>query len=168
MKKTILILILIFFNIIAFGQKIAYVSSDYILNKIPEYKSAIEQINQLSIKWEEEINYMYNKISDMDEEYQTKQFLMSKEERKTKEKEIGNKIKEVKMLEQKRYGNDGDLFTKREELIQPIQDRVFNAIDDFSEQNRYDVIFNKDGDLILLYANDRLDKSDEILKILGY
>ena len=168
MKKTLITLIIIFFSIMAFGQKIAYVSSDYILNKMPEYKSAIEQINQLSTKWNEDIKIIYDEVELMYKEYQTKQFLMTKEERIIKEQEILNKEKEAKNLEQKRYGNDGELFKKRKELIQPIQDRVFNAINDFAEINRYDIIFNKDGDLILLYTNKKLDKSEEILKALGY
>ena len=168
MKKLISIVIIIVINLTVFGQQIGYVDSEYILNKMPEYKSAIEQINQLSIKWNKEIKDIYDEVENMYKDYQTKQFMIPKEDRIIKEQEILNKEKEAKNLEQQRYGTDGDLFKKRNELIQPIQDRILNAINDFSEQYRYDIIFNKNSDLIMLYTNDRFNKSDEILKILGY
>jgi len=168
MKKIFILSLFTIFSSILLSQKIAYVSSDYILDKIPEYKSATEQINQLSLKWNEEIEKIYNEVEFMYKDYQTKQFLMTKEERIEKEEEILKLEKEAKNLEQKRYGNDGDLFTKRNELVQPIQDKILKAINDFSEENRYDIILDKDGDLILLYTNKRIDVSDEILKKLGY
>ena len=168
MKKIFILSVFTIFSSILLSQKIAYVSSDYILDKIPEYKSATEQINQLSLKWNEEIEKIYNEVEFMYKDYQTKQFLMTKEERIEKEEEILKLEKEAKSLEQKRYGNDGDLFTKRNELVQPIQDKILKAINDFSEENRYDIILDKDGDLILLYTNKRIDVSDQILKKLGY
>jgi len=168
MKKIFILSVFTIFSSILFSQKIAYVSSDYILDKIPEYKSATEQINQLSLKWNEEIEKIYNEVEFMYKDYQTKQFLMTKEERIEKEQEILKLEKEAKNLEQKRYGNNGDLFTKRNELVQPIQDKILKAINDFSESNRYDIILDKDGDLILLYTNKRIDVSDQILKKLGY
>ena len=168
MKKIFILSLFTIFSSILLSQKIAYVSSDYILDKIPEYKSATEQINQLSLKWNEEIEKIYNEVEFMYKDYQTKQFLMTKEERIEKEQEILKLEKEAKSLEQKRYGNDGDLFTKRNELVQPIQDKILKAINDFSEENRYDIILDKDGDLILLYTNKRIDVSDQILKKLGY
>ena len=168
MKKIFILSLFTIFSSILLSQKIAYVSSDYILDKIPEYKSATEQINQLSLKWNEEIEKIYNEVEFMYKDYQTKQFLMTKEERIEKEEEILKLEKEAKNLEQKRYGNDGDLFTKRNELVQPIQDKILKAINDFSEENRYDIILDKDGDLILLYTNKRIDVSDQILKKLGY
>ena len=85
-----------------------------------------------------------------------------------RESEIINKEKEAKELQRKRFGPDGDLFLKRKELIQPIQDKVFNAVNDFCQEKRYDVIFDKSSELIMLYSNPNLDKSDDILKMLGY
>lgn len=168
MKKIFILSVFTIFSSILFSQKIAYVSSEYILDKIPEYKSATEQINQLSLKWNEEIEKIYNEVELMYKDYQTKQFLMTKEERIEKEQKILKLEQEAKNLEQKRYGNDGDLFTKRNELVQPIQDKILKAINNFSEENRYDIILDKDGDLILLYTNKRIDVSDEILKKIGY
>ena len=168
MKKIFILSVFTIFSSILFSQKIAYVSSEYILDKIPEYKSATEQINQLSLKWNEEIEKIYNEVELMYKDYQTKQFLMTKEERIEKEQKILKLEQEAKNLEQKRYGNDGDLFTKRNELVQPIQDKILKAINNFSEENRYDIILDKDGDLILLYTNKRIDVSDQILKKLGY
>ncbi len=168
MKKIFILSAFTIFSSILFSQKIAYVSSEYILDKIPEYKSATEQINQLSLKWNEEIEKIYNEVELMYKDYQTKQFLMTKEERIEKEQKILKLEQEAKNLEQKRYGNDGDLFTKRNELVQPIQDKILKAINNFSEENRYDIILDKDGDLILLYTNKRIDVSDEILKKIGY
>ncbi|MAZ00657.1 MAG: hypothetical protein CMP58_00495 [Flavobacteriales bacterium] len=168
MKKIFILSVFTIFSSILFSQKIAYVSSEYILDKIPEYKSATEQINQLSLKWNEEIEKIYNEVELMYKDYQTKQFLMTKEERIEKEQKILKLEQEAKNLEQKRYGNNGDLFTKRNELVQPIQDKILKAINNFSEENRYDIILDKDGDLILLYTNKRIDVSDEILKKIGY
>ena len=85
-----------------------------------------------------------------------------------RETEIINKEKEAKELQRKRFGPNGDLFLKRKELVQPIQDKVFNAVNDFCEEKRYDVIFDKSSELIMLYSNPNLDKSDDILKMLGY
>ena len=85
-----------------------------------------------------------------------------------RESEIINKEKDAKELQRKRFGPDGDLFVKRKELIQPIQDKVYNAIQDFSTEKRYDVVFDKSSNLIMLFSNPSLDKSDDILKILGY
>ena len=113
MKKIFILSVFTIFSSILFSQKIAYVSSEYILDKIPEYKSATEQINQLSLKWNEEIEKIYNEVELMYKDYQTKQFLMTKEERIEKEQKILKLEQEAKNLEQKRYGNNGDLFTKR-------------------------------------------------------
>ena len=85
-----------------------------------------------------------------------------------RESEIINKEKDAKELQRKRFGPEGDLYTKRKELIQPIQDKVYNTIQDFSNEKRYDIIFDKSSNLIMLFSNPNLDKSDDILKMLGY
>jgi outer membrane protein len=150
------------------AQKFAYVDSDYILERIPEYSSAQDQLEKLSLNWQSEIEEIYQQIDLMYKKYQADKILLTQEMKNKRESEIINKEKEAKELQRKRFGPEGDLYTKRKELIQPIQDKVYNAIQDFSNEKRYDVIFDKSSNLIMLFSNNSLDKSDDILKMLGY
>jgi outer membrane protein len=150
------------------AQKFAYVDSDYILERIPEYSSAQDQLEKLSLNCQSEIEEIYQQIDLMYKKYQADKILLTQEMKNKRESEIINKEKEAKELQRKRFGPEGDLYTKRKELIQPIQDKVYNAIQDFSNEKRYDVIFDKSSNLIMLFSNNSLDKSDDILKMLGY
>jgi len=150
------------------AQKFAYVDSDYILERIPEYGSAQDQLEKLSLNWQSEIEEIYQQIDLMYKKYQADKILLTQEMKNKRESEIINKEKEAKELQRKRFGPEGDLYTKRKELIQPIQDKVYNAIQDFSNEKRYDVIFDKSSNLIMLFSNKSLDKSDDILNMLGY
>ena len=150
------------------AQKFAYVDSDYILEKVPEYQSAQEQLDKLTLSWQEEIEQIYEIIDQLYKKYQADQILLTQDMKVKRESEIINKEKEVKELQRKRFGPEGDLFTKRQELVKPIQDKIYNAIQDLATEKRYGVIFDKTGELSMLFADPDLDKSDDILEMLGY
>lgn len=153
---------------VAHAQKFAYVDSDYILERIPEYASAQEQIEKLSLNWQSEIEEIYQEIDLMYKKYQADKILLTQEMKNKRESDIINKEKEAKELQRQRFGPEGDLYTKRKDLVKPIQDKVYNAIQDFSKEKRYDIIFDKSSNLIMLFSNPDLDKSDDILKMLNY
>ncbi len=155
-------------SVVANAQRFAYVDSDYILERVPEYQSAQEQLDQLSLSWQEEIEQLYSEIDQLYKKYQADQILLTQDMKMNRENEIINKEKEAKELQRKRFGPEGDLYTKREELVKPVQDKIYNAIQDLALEKRYDVILDKSSELIMLYANEDLDKSDDILKMLGH
>lgn len=167
MKQLILIALLCFASA-SQAQKFAYVDSDYILERIPEYASAEDQLEKLSVNWQSEIEEVYQQIDVLYKKYQADKILLTQEMKNKRESVIINKEKDAKELQRKRFGPEGDLYKKRTELVKPIQDKVYNAIQDFSNEKRYDIIFDKSSNLIMLFSNPDLDKSDDILKMLGY
>lgn len=168
MKKIFFILSLALATLSVQAQKFAYVDSDYILERVPEYQSAQEQLDKLSLSWQEEIESYYSEIDQLYKKYQADQILLTQDMKTRRETEIINKEKEVKELQRKRFGPDGDLYTKRQELVKPIQDKIFNAIQDMATEKRYSVVFDKSSELIMLFSDPDLDKSDDILEMLGY
>ena len=168
MKKLLFTAFLGLFCLTSQAQKFAYVDSDYILERVPEYQSAQEQLDKLTLSWQENIEQLYQEIDQLYKKFQADQILLTQDMKVNRENEIINKEKEVKELQRKRFGPEGDLFTKRQELIKPIQDKIFNAIQDLATEKRYGVIFDKSGELSMLFADPDLDKSDDILRMLGY
>ena len=168
MKKLILIACLSIFSLATYAQKFAYVESDYILERVPEYQSAQEQLDKLTLSWQEEIEQLYLEIDQLYKKYQADQILLTQDMKIKRENEIINKEKAAKELQRKRFGPEGDLFTKRQELVKPIQDKIYNAIQDLATEKRYGVIFDKSGELSMLFTDPDLDKSDDILRMLGY
>jgi len=168
MKKTILLLCLALLSGQLWAQKFAYVDSQFILENIPEYKQAQQQLDDLSYDWQEEIEKEYAEIDKLYRAYQTDKVLLTDKMRQTREDEIIEKEREVKELQQQRFGTEGDLFKKQEELIRPIQNQIYNAIQEFAKDGRYGVIFDKSSDLLMLYTDESLDKSKRILDKLGY
>lgn len=168
MKKLILIACLCLFCFTTQAQKFAYVDSDYILERVPEYQSAQEQLDKLTLSWQEDIEQLYQEIDQLYKKYQADQILLTQDMKVKRENEIINKEKAAKELQRKRFGPEGDLFTKRQELVKPIQDKIYNAIQDLATEKRFGVIFDKSGELSMLFADPDLDKSDDILRMLGY
>ena len=169
-KKSIFCLfgILLFASGSSFAQKYAYVNTQYILENIPDYKTAQQQLDNLSITWQKEIEDKYAIIDKLYKAYQAEQVLLTEEMKKRRQEEIGQKEKDVKDLQKQRFGFEGDLFKKKQEFVKPIQDKIYNAIKKLASDQGYAVIFDKSGDLIMLYTNPKYDKSDEILLALGY
>ena len=168
MKKILLILSILLFSSGVKAQKFAYVDSQFILNQIPEYKEAQKEIDNLSYQWQEDIETAYQGIDKLYRAYQTDKVLLTDKMRQSREDEIIQKEQEVKELQQKRFGAEGDLYKKQEELIRPIQNLIYNTIQEYAKEARYGVIFDKSSDLLMLYADENLDKSEKILNRLGY
>ncbi|MEI8201521.1 MAG: OmpH family outer membrane protein [Bacteroidota bacterium] len=169
MKKTLLILVgTLLLSISSFAQKYAYVDTDYILSNIPEYKDAQDDLDKTSILWQKEIEKKFGEIDKMYKSFQSESTLLPEEMKKKREDEIVKAEKEAKDLQKKRFGSGGDLAKKRAELIKPIQDKVYNAIEEMATSKNYAFIFDRAGSLSILYADTKLDISDDILTRLGY
>ena len=151
----------------SFAQKYCYVDTEYILDNITEYKAAQQQLDQLSVNWQKEIEAKLQEVDRMYKAYQAEQVMLSEEMKKKREDEIIKKEKEAKDLQKKRFGFEGDLFKKRQELVKPVQDKVYNAVQKLAASKGYDVVFDKSADLSVFYNDPKLDKSDDILRELG-
>ena len=150
------------------AQKFAYVDTDYILGKIPEYNQAQDKLDNYSKGWQEEIEMTMQKIEKMYRSYQSEQILLTEEMKSAREDMIFAEEKKVQDLQIKYFGPEGMLFSKRQELIKPIQDKIYDAIQQVATNNKYSVIFDSSSDLIMLYTNNNLDKSDKVLELMGY
>jgi outer membrane protein len=172
MKKIkiqfLLFALMMIFSSAAFAQKYAYVNTEYILDNIPDYKSAMQQLDNISLTWQKEIEDRYSIIDKLYKAYQAEQVLLTEEMKKRRQDEITSKEKDVKDLQKQRFGVEGDLFKKKQELIKPIQDKIYNAVKKLATDGSYAVIFDKSSELIMLFTNPKYDKSDDILKALGY
>ena len=152
----------------SYGQKIAYVDSKYILKNIPEFITAQEELEELSQQWEEEIQDLYLDIEKMYKAYQVEKYLLPEKEKKVMEENIISKEEEVRDYQKSLFGPNGKLYTKQREKIEPIQEIIYTAIQEYAQKNRYDIIFDKSSELIMLYSNEDLDVSNDILDQLGY
>ncbi len=169
MKKILFGLLIIVWTSFGYAQKYAYVDTEYILNNIPEYKDAQEQIDELSLQWQKEIEQKFKAIDKMYKDYQAESVLLPEDLKKKREEDIVAAEKEAKDLQRKRFGKDGDLFKKRQELIKPIQDKVYNAIEKRAQEKAYVFVFDKaSGTVTIIYADPKYDISDEILDDMGY
>jgi outer membrane protein len=168
MKKVLFTCLIVISGILAAqAQKIGFVDSQYILDNIPEYAEAQAQLDDLSAQWQKELEAKFAEVDKMYKDYQAQSVLLPEDMKKKKEQEIVDKEREAKELQRQRYGKDGDLFKKRQELIKPIQERVYNAIQEIATSNNYAIILDKAGALTLMYANPKYDISDEVLDNLG-
>ena len=149
------------------GQKIVYVDSEYIMENIPEYGDAQEQLNSLSEKWQREVKAVYDKVSEMYSKYQTEMLLLSEDQKRAREQAIIDKEQEAKNLQMQYFGAEGQLYQKRTELIQPIQEKVYTAMKEVAQSKNYAFIFDLASGTSVLYANDKNDVSDDVLDQLG-
>ena len=170
-RKSILLLAVMFLLGITVNaqqnQRIAYVDSDYILENIPEYADAQEEINQLSKKWEKEITALFQEAQELDREYQAESVLLSEDQKRKKKEAITAKRQEAENLRMQYYGPEGELFAKRAELIQPIQEKVYNAINQVALTKNYAFVFDKAAGTTMLYCNEKNDISDDVLDEIG-
>jgi outer membrane protein len=168
MKKVIITAVVLFFSVVmVHAQKFAYVDSQYILDNLPEYTEAQAQLDEISGQWQKEIEAKFAEVDKMYQDYQAQAVLLPEDMKKKKEQEIVDKEKEAKNLQRQRFGQNGDLMKKRQELVKPIQEKVYNAIQEIATSSNYSVIFDKAGALTILFANPKYDISDEILDNLG-
>ncbi len=168
MRYIIVLFVLIGTSSASFAQRFAYVDSEYILEQIPEYISAQKQLDALSVQWQDEVDTRFAGIEKLYQAYQQDQVVLNENMRRQREDEIVNKEKDVKDFQRQKFGFEGDLFKERVRLIEPIQERVSKAIQGIAESQNFDLILDKTSEVMMLYANPRLDKSDEVITRLGY
>ena len=149
------------------GQKLAYVDSDYILNNIPEYGDAQEELNALSTKWQNEVKAIYDKVSEMYQKYQTEMVLLSEDQKRAREQEIINKEQEAKTLQMQYFGAEGQLYQKRTELVQPIQEKIYNVLTELAKVRGYSFVFDMASGTSILYGSEKVDVSDDVLDQLS-
>lgn len=167
MKKVMLMFALVIMTGTMFAQKFAYVDTEYILDNMPEYKEAQEKLNEVSDQWKAEIENDYKSIDEKYKRYQAEQVLLTDEMRRQREDEIMQMERNVKDKQKAKFGFEGELHNRREALIQPIQDRVYDAIQEMAKQRGLDFVFDKAGGAIMLFSNPQFDKSDDVLGLLG-
>jgi outer membrane protein len=150
------------------AQKFAYVDTKYILDNISAYKSAQEQLDKLSVEWQQEIETKYAQIDKLYKAFQAEQILLTEEMKRKRQEEIVRKERDAKDLQKKRFGVGGDIHKKRQELIKPIQDKIYEVIKEIATNGNYGVIFDKAGTATMLYTDPKYDKSEMVLNKLGY
>jgi outer membrane protein len=168
MKKTFLFLVFIAFTFTVTAQRYAYVDTKYILNNIPAYKAAQEKLNQLSFEWQEELEAKREQIDQNFQEYQSEKVLLTEAMKKKRQDEIMQMRKDLNELQRKYFGPEGELYKKRQELVKPIQEEVFSAIETIADKGNYAVIFDASNKASMLYTDPQYDKSDDVLRQLGY
>jgi len=169
MKKLFIsALVLSLFAGSALAQKFAFVDTEYILQNIPSYNAAQDELDKISETWETEITAVYEEIDKMYKTYQSERVLLTDEMKKKREEEIMNSERAAKELQAKYFGPEGDLSKKRQELVKPIQDALYKAVKELSAEGSYAIIFDSASGASILYSNPRYDLSDEVLKKLGY
>ena len=169
MKKLIISLCLL--AAISFGsyaQKFAMVDMEYIMKNIPSYETANDQLNQISKKWQSEVDIQMQDIQKMYKNYQTELVFLSDDMKTKREEEIVTKEKTAQELKRKYFGPEGELFKKRQSLMKPIQDEVYTAIQEISKEKEYDLVFDKSSAMSVIFTSPKLDISDVVLQKLGY
>ncbi len=168
MKKIFLIVLGIMLSAFSVNaQRYAIIDTKYILDKMPEYKDADKKIQLLSEQWQKEIDDKQSALDQLYKSYDAEQFMLSDELKRKRELELFNKEKEVREFQKKRFGYEGDVFKERQKLVKPIQDKVYNAIQRIAVAHAYDFVLDKSEGITIIFADPKLDKSDEVLKELG-
>ena len=152
----------------ASAQKFALIDMEYILKNVPAYERANEQLNQVSKKWQAEIEALNTEAGTMYKNYQNEVVFLSEEQKKKKQEAIMQTEKEASELKRKYFGPEGELFKKRTSLIVPIQDEIYNAVKDISDQRGYSLVVDRSADAGIIYGSPKIDISNEVLQKLGY
>ena len=152
----------------ASAQKFALLDMEYILKNIPAYERANEQLNQISKKWQAEVDALGTEASTMYKNYQNENVFLSEEQKKTRQEEIMNKEKEAADLKRKYFGPEGELFKARESLISPIQEEIYNAVKEISDLRGYALVLDRASDSGIIFGSPKIDISNEVLQKLGY
>ncbi len=149
------------------AQRYAIIDTKYILDKIPEYKDANKKLEEMADAWQKEIDLLQADLDKMYRQLETERVMLTPELLKKREDEIFNKEKQVRDLQRRRFGFEGDYFRKKQELVKPIQDKVYNAVQRLATERLYDFILDKSEGITVIFADPKLDKSDDVLKVLG-
>ncbi len=167
MKRLFLSFLFATLATVGFAQRFCIIDSKYILEKMTDYGAAQTALDNVSKTWQTEIDNQMQEVDRLYKSYQAERAMLSDEVRKKREDEIVAKEKTAKDLQKQRFGYEGDLFKKRQQLVKPVQDRVFTAVQKYAQQKGYEVVLDKAGGVTLFYADPKLDKSDDVLKNLG-
>lgn len=168
MKRILITMILVLGAIGgAFAQRYCVIDTKYILETIPDYKDAQKKLDAVAEQWQKEIDAKFQEVDKMYKSYQAEAVMLTDDLKRKREDEIIAREKEAKDLQKKRFGYEGDLFKKREELVKPIQDKIYNAVQKLAASRMYDFVLDKSGGITVIFADPKLDKSEEILKALG-
>lgn len=168
MKKTITLLTWMLVAVLPMtSQKFAYIDTKYVLSHVPEYQSAQAEVNKLSSQWQKDIEAKYATIEKLETALQAEKILLTDEMRRRREQEIEQKKQEAKDMQKQKFGVDGELFKKREELVKPIQDQIYEAIQEVASTSALMVVFDKANHSNMLYTNPKHDISDKVLKKMG-
>jgi outer membrane protein len=168
MKKNLLIACcLLLVGSLAQAQKYAVIDTRYILDKMPDYKTAQKQLDDIAAGWQKDIDGQQTGLDNMYKAFEAEQVMLSDDLKKKREDQLFNKEKALRDLQRKRFGFEGDLFKKRQELIKPIQDKVYNAVQKMAVQRGYDFVLDKSEGITIIFADPKLDKSEDVLKDLG-
>ena len=168
MKKIMLMLVMVLSALTASAQKFALVDMDYILKNIPAYERANEQLNQVSKKWQAEVEALNTEAQTMYKNYQNEAVFLSQEQKKKKQDDITKQAKEASDLKRKYFGPDGELFKKRESLMTPIQEEIYNAVKEIAELRGYSLVIDRASDNGIVFGSPKIDISNEVLQKLGY
>ncbi len=168
MKRSLLIAFcLLLIGSFAQAQRYAIIDTKYILDKMPEYKEAQKQLDETAAQWQKEIDAAQQELDKMYKDFEAEQVMLSEELRRKREDQLFLKEKTLRDLQRKRFGFEGDLFKRRQELIKPVQDKVFNAVQKLAVQRGYDFILDKSEGITVIFADPKLEKSEDVLRELG-
>jgi outer membrane protein len=167
MKKISFLICLLGLSVLGFSQKYAIIDTRYILDKIPEYTQAQKQLDDIAADWQKDIDGQQAVLNKMYKDYEAEQVMLSDDLKKKREDQLVLKEKDLRNLQRQRFGFEGDLFKKRQELIKPIQDKVYNAVQKLSVARGYDFVLDKSEGITIIFADPKLDKSEDVLRELG-
>ncbi|MGV3529933.1 MAG: OmpH family outer membrane protein [Flavisolibacter sp.] len=167
--KKVLLLAIFSFVFVAFSQaqRYAIIDTRYILDRMPEYADAQKQLDQVAATWQGELDKMQMELDKMYKDFDAEQVMLTADLRKKREDQIVTREKELRNLQRQRFGFEGELFKKRQELVKPIQDRVYNAVQKLAVQRGYDFILDKSEGITVIFADPKLEKSEDVLRELG-
>lgn len=168
MKKIMLMLVMAVVAVTANAQKFALMDMEYILKNIPAYERANEQLNQVSKKWQAEVEAINTEATTMYKNYQNEVVFLSQEQKKAKQEQIMQKEKEAADLKKRYFGPEGELFKKRESLMSPIQEEIYNAVKEISDLRGYSLVLDRASDTSIIFGSPKIDISNEVLEKLGY
>ena len=168
MKKILLMIVVAMTAVAANAQKFALLDMEYILKSIPAYERANEQLNQVSKKWQAEVEALTTEATTMYKNYQNEVVFLSQEQKKAKQEQIMQKEKEAADLKKKYFGPEGELFKKRESLMTPIQEEIYNAVKEISDLRGYSLVLDRASDTAIIFGSPKIDISAEVLSKLGY
>ena len=166
-KMFLMVAVFLMVSATSFGQKYAYIDSEYILSNMPEYTEAQAELDRIAVEWQKEIEAQFKKIDSMYKKYQVEAITLPETMKQKRENAIIAAEAAAKDLQKKRFGKDGDLFKKREELVKPIQDRVFTAIEEYAKERGFAFVFDTAGSMTIVYADSKWDINDQVMQRLG-